>query len=85
MAAVAEQEGRAISERTKAALATAKARGFKLGWFRAERVSERSQTTTKFVHARSDLFDKRRGLMEAWAELAMRTDFGKNVVTLAGA
>lgn len=39
MAAVAEQEGRAISERTKAALAAAKARGVKLGWSIPERAS----------------------------------------------
>lgn len=47
MAAVAEQEGRAISERTKAALAAAKARGIKLGWSIPERASEQRQAARK--------------------------------------
>ena len=47
MAAVAEQEGRAISERTKAALAAAKARGVKLGWSIPGRASERGQAARK--------------------------------------
>jgi DNA invertase Pin-like site-specific DNA recombinase len=47
MAAVAEQEGRAISERTKAALAAAKARGIKLGWSIPERASEQRQAAKK--------------------------------------
>jgi DNA invertase Pin-like site-specific DNA recombinase len=47
MAAVAEQEGRAISERTKAALAAAKARGVKLGWSIPERASEQRQAAKK--------------------------------------
>lgn len=47
MAAVAEQEGRAISERTKAALAAAKARGVKLGWAMPERASEQRQAARK--------------------------------------
>ena len=47
MAAVAEQEGRAISERTKAALAAAKARGVKLGWSNHERASEQRQAAKK--------------------------------------
>uniref|UniRef100_UPI0026021C27 recombinase family protein n=1 Tax=uncultured Roseobacter sp. TaxID=114847 RepID=UPI0026021C27 len=44
---VAEQEGRAISERTKAALAAAKARGVKLGWSIPERASEQRQAARK--------------------------------------
>jgi DNA invertase Pin-like site-specific DNA recombinase len=51
MAAVAEQEGRAISERTKAALAAAKARGVKLGWSNPERASEQRQAAEKGVAA----------------------------------
>jgi DNA invertase Pin-like site-specific DNA recombinase len=47
MAAVAEQEGRAISERTIAALAAAKARGVKLGWSSPERVSEQLEAAKK--------------------------------------
>ena len=47
MAAVAEQEGRAISDRTKAALAAAKARGVKLGWSNPERASEQRQAAKK--------------------------------------
>ncbi|WP_316016069.1 recombinase family protein [Roseobacter sp. HKCCA0434] len=51
MAAVAEQEGRAISERTRAALAAAKARGVKLGWAIPERASEQAQASRKGVAA----------------------------------
>lgn len=34
------------------------------------------------AYARSDLFDKRRDLMEAWARTAMQRDLGSNVVSL---
>src|SRR6056297_4363333 len=47
MAAVAEQEGRTNSERTKAALAAAKARGVKLGWSMPERASEQRLAARK--------------------------------------
>lgn len=47
MAAVAEHEAQAISDRTKAALAAAKARGIKLGWSIPERASEQRQAAKK--------------------------------------
>ena len=54
MAAVAEQEGRAISERTKAALAAAKARGVKLGWSNPKRASEQRQAARKGAMANKE-------------------------------
>jgi DNA invertase Pin-like site-specific DNA recombinase len=47
MAAVAEQEAVAISERTKAALRAAKARGVKLGWANPRRAAEQKASSFK--------------------------------------
>jgi DNA invertase Pin-like site-specific DNA recombinase len=55
MAAVAEHEAQAISDRTKAALAAAKARGVKLGWSIPERASEQRQAAKKGAAANKAL------------------------------
>lgn len=52
MAAVAEHEAQAISDRTKAALAAAKARGVKLGWSNPSRAAEQRRAAAKGVDVR---------------------------------
>jgi DNA invertase Pin-like site-specific DNA recombinase len=58
MAAVAEHEAAAISARTKAALAAAKARGVKLGWSIPERAEEAKAASAAAAERRMAEADK---------------------------
>lgn len=45
-------------------------------------LSHRLKDKVEAAYARSDLFDKRRGLMDAWASVATGASFAENVLRI---